>query len=88
MNGLTWLKSAPIRVHTNDKWYSTADESLKLVATDKDVGRDKHGPWVQSAYEFNLKDNKEAVFVALIRVYTESPLVLFGQVFFFQLLYY
>lgn len=83
VNGTTWLNSAPTFFNANNRTYSSADGTLKLVQTSASSGTDRVGDWQSTSFLYQIGGASPAKITAVIKVYRELPVIIFQQVYFF-----
>ena len=80
VNGKPWLNSAPTYFNANNRTYSAADGTLKLVETSATSGTDRVGAWQSTSFVYQISGVRSAKITAVIKVYRDLPVIIFQQV--------
>ncbi|KAL4218854.1 hypothetical protein ACF0H5_021442 [Mactra antiquata] len=81
VKGKQWLSSAPTYFNSDNKTFSAADGSLKLLESSASSGTDKIGDWQSQTYLYQTVDSLAVKITANIKIYKDLPIIIFQQIF-------
>lgn len=79
INGKEWLRSSHTALYTDNKWYSSDDQSLPLTSITAAQGNDPFlGSWNETKLNFDLvRSGTHTPIVASIREWSQIPAITF-----------